>query len=196
MMSPLDQAKDIAARGLSFRICERRRVFPPRDIANAFFACGRDDLIGEELLEWKPFSLSEGEYVALFEWWRNTHPATRIDRLGATDSDFVSWFGRAAASGRGSTLIRACFLLLILLGLAIFAYPVVWTPTIEFASIDGILGPEGARDPEDVAIVRRTWQFRSRQQNIHDWFSVTAGVAVALAATVAWYKYEHGGTNA
>ncbi|GMU20106.1 MAG: hypothetical protein AMXMBFR13_02060 [Phycisphaerae bacterium] len=93
--SVLPLAKRIVTKGLSFRIPEERGVFPPRDVANAFFACGYDDLPEEEVLEWEPFELSEGEYRALLAWWQVTHPGARVDRLSVRGSDFSRWFTAA-----------------------------------------------------------------------------------------------------
>jgi hypothetical protein len=91
-LSALEQAKRITTEGLSFRIPEERGLFPPRDVANAFFACGYDDRPQEQVLEWAPFELSEDQYQTLLEWWQATHPGTRVDRLGVRGPDFSAWF--------------------------------------------------------------------------------------------------------
>jgi hypothetical protein len=90
--SPFEQAKRIASDGLSFRISAENDLFPPRDVANAFFGCGYDDLPGEDVLEWEPFHLSEEEYVALLAWWRSMRPEARVERLGVNAADFSRWF--------------------------------------------------------------------------------------------------------
>lgn len=102
----LEQAKRVVERGTSFGIAARSGLFPPREVANAFFACGYDDLHessgGEEVLEWEPFALSASEYDALFVWRRASHPCTRIDALGVNDADFSRWFTTAIDHrGRG-----------------------------------------------------------------------------------------------
>jgi hypothetical protein len=94
-MSQLERAMHIAATGLTFRIAESSKLFPPRDIANAFFACGYDDLPAEQVLEWEPFRLAEDEYRALLEWWLTKHPGALVNRLGVADPDFSRWFGAA-----------------------------------------------------------------------------------------------------
>lgn len=125
--SPLDQAKLIACDGLTFQIAAESGVFPPRDVANAFFECGRDDLPGEGVLEWRPFTLSEGEYHSLLSWWRQTHPEARVDRLGVQGADFSRWF--AAAVGRKphdpDAIFRGHPPFLLVLFLAVFG--VSWT---------------------------------------------------------------------
>ena len=85
---------------MSFRISAERGLFPPRDVANSFFACGYDDLPDEEVLEWEPFELSEDEYRSLFEWWEATHPGSRIDRLGLRQAEFSLWFSAASQRPR------------------------------------------------------------------------------------------------
>src|SRR5688572_297543 len=101
MDSPaLQQARRIAAEGLSFRIPAEGTVFPPRDVANAFFACGYDDLPDEQVIEWEPFELTPEEYRALLEWWREKHPKARVERLGLRGSNFSRWF--SAAIGRAT----------------------------------------------------------------------------------------------
>jgi hypothetical protein len=94
-ISSLEQAKRIASDGLTFRIPAERGLFPPRDVANAFFACGYDDLPGEDVLEWEPFDLSEEDYDALLAWWRSIHREARVERLGVDGADFSRWFTRA-----------------------------------------------------------------------------------------------------
>ena len=94
----LEQAKRIATDGLSFRIPAERGLFPPRDVANSFFACGYDDRAEEAVLEWEPFELSEDEYRAFWDWWQATHAAARVDRLGVPGSDFRAWFAAAVRS--------------------------------------------------------------------------------------------------
>ena len=96
----LRQAKRIATRGLSFRIPAEAGLFPPRDVANSFFACGYDDLPDEEVLEWEPLELSEDEYRALFEWWQVTHPEARVERLGSRGPGFSRWFSKAIRRAR------------------------------------------------------------------------------------------------
>jgi hypothetical protein len=97
MTSPaLQQAKRIVTEGMSFRIATNAGTFPPRDVANLFFACGYDDLPAEEVLKWEPFELTEHEYQALLGWWQVTHPGARVDRLGMTGADFSRWFTAAA----------------------------------------------------------------------------------------------------
>ncbi len=101
--SPLMLARRIATEGLSFRIPRGRGLFLPRDIANAFFACGHDDLPNQDVLEWPPFTLSEEDYRSFFAWWKVSHPDARIDRLGVRGADFASWFRAAVdqpAAGR------------------------------------------------------------------------------------------------
>ena len=95
MPSSLHQAQWIVTDGLSFRIPAGRGVFPPRDIANAFFACGRDDGPGEDLLRWEPFALSDDDYDALLSWWRVAHLNAAVDRLDVSDADYSLWFTRA-----------------------------------------------------------------------------------------------------
>jgi hypothetical protein len=92
---PLEEAKRIAAGGLSFRIPAGQGLFPPRDVANAFFGCGYDDLPRDDVLEWEPFSLSAEDFDALLGWWRLTHPEARVDRLGVVGADFSRWFSQA-----------------------------------------------------------------------------------------------------
>ena len=95
--SALQQAKRIATEGLSFKIPAAAGVFPPRDVANAFFACGYDDTGGgeEDVMRWEPFELTEDEYWALLEWWQIEHPGASVDRLGLEGSDFSPWFTAA-----------------------------------------------------------------------------------------------------
>jgi len=92
---PFEEAKRIVTDGLSFRIPAERGLFPPRDVANAFFGCGYDDRPGEQILEWAPFCLSEEEYAALLAWWRSAHHGARVERLGVDGADFSRWFSRA-----------------------------------------------------------------------------------------------------
>jgi hypothetical protein len=93
----LQQAKRIATEGQSFRIPAAAGVFPPRDIANAFFACGYDDRRDDDeaVFEWEPFELTEEEYQALLEWWQVEHPGAHVDRLAVPDADFSPWFSAA-----------------------------------------------------------------------------------------------------
>lgn len=93
---PLDQAKHIATVGITFRIPAERGLFPPRDVANAFFGCGYDDLPSEDVLEWEPFSLPEDDYAALFVWWQSVHPDASVQRLGLDEAaNFPQWFDLA-----------------------------------------------------------------------------------------------------
>jgi len=80
---------------MSFKILVETGVFPPRGVANSFFACGYDDLPDENVLEWEPFQLSEDEYIQFFTWWRSRHKTARVDSLGLSNSDFSGWFTRA-----------------------------------------------------------------------------------------------------
>jgi hypothetical protein len=100
--SPIQQAKWIVTEGLSFTIAAAAGLFPPRDVANSFFACGCDDRRGndESVLEWKPFQLAEDEYRMLVEWWQMEHPDARVERLGLPESDFSPWFSKAARQAR------------------------------------------------------------------------------------------------
>ena len=91
----LQEAKRIATEGLSFTIPADSGLFPPRDVANAFFACGYDDLPREQVLEWEPFALTADEYRYLLEWWRAGHPGSRVARLGVRGADFSRWFTAA-----------------------------------------------------------------------------------------------------
>ena len=95
--SALQQAKRVATEGLSFAIPAAAGVFPPRDVANAFFACGYDDTgHGEEdVMCWEPFELTADEYRALVEWWQVEHPGACVDRLGLPGPDFSPWFSAA-----------------------------------------------------------------------------------------------------
>jgi hypothetical protein len=95
--SPLQEAKRVAGEGLSFRIAEAARVFPPRDVANAFFTCGHDDhrADADVTLCWRPFELSDDEYEAFLQWWREEHPDARIDRFGIRGPEFSKWFSAA-----------------------------------------------------------------------------------------------------
>ena len=97
----LRQAKLVATEGQSFGIPAGAGVFPPRDVANAFFACGYDDRWDDDeaVLEWEPFELTEGEYRALLEWWQIDHPGARADRLGLPAADFSPWFSAAVLAG-------------------------------------------------------------------------------------------------
>ncbi len=98
---PLDQAKHIATVGLTFRIPAEWGLFPPRDVANAFFGCGYDDLPDGNVLEWKPFGLPADDYAALLTWWQSVHPAARVERLGLDDgAEFPRWFARACGRRR------------------------------------------------------------------------------------------------
>ena len=91
----LDTAKNILSRGLSFDICAEAGLFPPHHVANAFFACGYDDLPGEDVLTWEPFQLSADEYAQLLIWWRSHHPFSRVSALGEAGSNFSAWFTSA-----------------------------------------------------------------------------------------------------
>ena len=93
--SPVQTAKRVARAGLSFRIIAEHGVFPPRDVLNAFFACGYDDAPRGRVLKWKPFSLTASEYDDLLEWWRSSHPAARVDRMRVRGANFSRWFTRA-----------------------------------------------------------------------------------------------------
>ena len=68
---PVELAKRVAARGLSFHIVRDAGVFPPRDVLNAFLRCGYDDLPGERVQRWRPLSLTPAAYERLFKWWRS-----------------------------------------------------------------------------------------------------------------------------
>src|SRR4051794_21482851 len=93
----LQQAKLVATEGQSFRIPAAAGVFPPRDVANAFFACGYDDRRDDDdaVLEWEPFELTEDEYRALRVWWQIDHPSAGVDRLGLPSADFSPRFAEA-----------------------------------------------------------------------------------------------------
>jgi hypothetical protein len=97
---PLREAKRIASQGLSFQIPANAGCFPPRDVPNAFFACGYDDLPNRGILDWKPFRLSESEYQALLAWWQLSHPEARAARLRLRGSDFSRWFSHAIECGK------------------------------------------------------------------------------------------------
>jgi hypothetical protein len=94
-LRPVDQSKRIASRGLSFGIVADSAAFPPRDILNAFFSCGYDDLPAERVLRWPPFTLSPAQYATFFRWWKSTHARARLSRLRVKHSDFQRWFTRA-----------------------------------------------------------------------------------------------------
>jgi hypothetical protein len=94
--APLDSAKQVATRGLSFGIVANCDFFPPRDVLNAFLECGYDDLDDEDgVLRWLPFSVVDADYDRLLAWWRLTHPSVRCDSLGVPNADFSAWFTEA-----------------------------------------------------------------------------------------------------
>lgn len=95
-MSELNEAKRVAEQGMSFDIVRRSGLFPPRDVLNAFFACGYDDREDGDVLRWSSFALAEADYEAFIAWWLETHAAARADRLDVEDAEFNQWFTRAA----------------------------------------------------------------------------------------------------
>ena len=93
--TPLEQAKQVATNGLSFRIVEQSGLLPPQDILNTFLARGCDDLPDERVLEWEPSSLTQQEYRDLLAWWQLKQPRARVDRLDVQVAGFSRWFARA-----------------------------------------------------------------------------------------------------
>jgi len=91
----LETAKQIATDGLSFDIVSKSSTFPPREILNAFFACGYDDGVDESTIHWQPCSLNTMDFNQFFLWWKQIHPDANIDDLGVTTPDFSRWFATA-----------------------------------------------------------------------------------------------------
>ncbi|PCJ58598.1 MAG: hypothetical protein COA79_12620 [Planctomycetota bacterium] len=53
---------------MSFEIIRNFNCFPPIDILNDFFQCGRDDIESEETSNWKQFILPSDEYASFHDW--------------------------------------------------------------------------------------------------------------------------------
>jgi hypothetical protein len=101
-MSPVDRAKRVARRGLSFKIVADSGAFPPPNVLNAFLGCGVDDRADERLLWWVPFVLTAEQHRELLEWWKLDHPEARVRRFSVRDADFSRWFTRAVDSRGGA----------------------------------------------------------------------------------------------
>jgi hypothetical protein len=57
-------------------------------ILNEFFAGGNDPCDQDSrMCEWKPFTVSQQEYLEIKDWWVAAHPGVVEDDLGAESWD-------------------------------------------------------------------------------------------------------------
>lgn len=95
----VEQAIEIAAKGLSFDMIRSSRLFPPIQVLNSFFNGGIDDAESENPMTWVPFSLTRSEFDVFHQVCQNRYGELRIDGLGFKDYD--EWFTAVANGSRG-----------------------------------------------------------------------------------------------
>ena len=90
MISAVERAKKVLAddeRALYgvFGLVASSDLFPSMSLLNEFLSEGYDPCDQDgRMASWAPFSLSTEEFENVKSWWRESHPNTKEDALGAT----------------------------------------------------------------------------------------------------------------
>ncbi|WP_082568754.1 hypothetical protein [Rhizobacter sp. Root1221] len=71
-----------------FGVVGGSKVFPPRTFLNEFFAGGNDPCDQDGRMgSWRPFSVTEHDYLEIKAWWVANHPGVAEDDLGVSEWD-------------------------------------------------------------------------------------------------------------